>query len=89
MIKHFQAVWLNKRRQVLIAWLAAWPTLTTVLFLTQPFSHDWPLPLRSLVSATAMVIMMNFVSVPVVATMLAKLVGFYRRNSANACSKAK
>jgi antibiotic biosynthesis monooxygenase (ABM) superfamily enzyme len=89
MIKHLQAVWLNKRRQVLIAWLAAWPTLTTVLFLTQPFSHDWPLPLRSLVSATAMVIMMNFVSVPVVATIVVKLVGFYRRNSPNALSKVK
>lgn len=89
MMKHIQAVWHNKRRQVLIAWLAAWPTLTTVLFLIQPFSHDWPLPLRSLVSATAMVIMMNFVSVPLVATMVAKLIGFYRQKSTNAFSKAK
>jgi hypothetical protein len=44
----------TKAQSVVVAWLAAWPTLTAVLFCLQPFTHDWPLPLRSLASATAM-----------------------------------
>ena len=72
MLEHLKGLWHTKRRQVLVGWLAAWPTLTTILFVLQPFSHDWPLPIRSLVSATAMVIMMNFVSVPLVSAMLAR-----------------
>jgi antibiotic biosynthesis monooxygenase (ABM) superfamily enzyme len=71
MINHLKSVWRTKRRQILIAWLAAWPTLTLVLFTLQPFSHNWPLPLRSLVSATAMVLMMNFISVPSVSALVA------------------
>lgn len=73
MIRQLHALWRTKRRQVFIGWLAAWPTLTTVLFLIQPYSHNWPLPLRSLVSATAMVLMMNFISVPTVSALVDKI----------------
>ena len=55
-----------KARQILVAWLAAWPTLTLVLYSLQPFSTDWPLPMRSLASATGMALLMNLVSVPLV-----------------------
>jgi antibiotic biosynthesis monooxygenase (ABM) superfamily enzyme len=72
MINHIKSVWRTKRHQILIAWLAAWPTLTLVLFALQPFSHNWPLPLRSLVSATAMVLMMNFISVPSVSALVGR-----------------
>lgn len=58
-------IW-QRLRQVLIGWVAGWPTLTLVLFCTQPFTHDWPLPLRALVSAAAMAMMMNLISVPLV-----------------------
>jgi antibiotic biosynthesis monooxygenase (ABM) superfamily enzyme len=71
-IQNVKLVWRTKRRQILIAWLAAWPTLTLVLFALQPFSRDWPLPLRSLASATAMVLIMNFFSVPTVRASRAK-----------------
>lgn len=60
----------TKAHAVMVAWLAAWPTLTAVLFCLQPFTHDWPLPLRSLASATAMAILMNLVSVPFVRKLL-------------------
>jgi antibiotic biosynthesis monooxygenase (ABM) superfamily enzyme len=73
MIELVQTKWRSKRRQVLIAWFAAWPTLTLVLFALQSVSHDWPLPIRSLASATAMVLLMNFVSVPLVSAMLTRL----------------
>lgn len=75
MLSRFKNLWHAKRRQVLVAWLAAWPTLTSILYLLQPFSHDWPLPMRSLASATAMVIMMNFVSVPLVSALIVTLTG--------------
>jgi len=60
----------TKAQSVVVAWLAAWPTLTAVLFCLQPFTHDWPLPLRSLASATAMAILMNLISVPLVRKLL-------------------
>lgn len=55
-----------KARQVLIAWIAAWPTLTLILYCLQPFASDWPVPMRSLASATGMAVLMNLVSVPLV-----------------------
>ncbi len=73
MIKLVQTKWHSKRRQVFIAWVAAWPTLTLVLFALQSVSHNWPLPIRSLASATAMVFLMNFVSVPIVSIIWGKL----------------
>jgi antibiotic biosynthesis monooxygenase (ABM) superfamily enzyme len=73
MIEWVQTKWHSKRRQVLVGWVAAWPTLTLVLFALQSVSHDWSLPMRSLASATAMVFLMNFVSVPIVSTILGKL----------------
>lgn len=59
-------------RQILVAWMAAWPTLTLVLALTQPFTGDWPLPLRSLLSASCMVLLMNLVSVPLIRNLMKK-----------------
>ena len=68
-----RTIWRAKRRQILIAWLAAWPTLTAVLAVLQLVAHGWPLPLRSLASATSMVLLMNFVSVPTVTAILARM----------------
>lgn len=73
MLNTIQYQWRTKRRQILIAWLAAWPTLTVVLFVLGPFSYDWPLPLRSLASATAMVLIMNFFSVPTAGRLVEKI----------------
>jgi antibiotic biosynthesis monooxygenase (ABM) superfamily enzyme len=74
MIELVRIKWRSKRQQVLVAWLAAWPTLTLVLFALQPLSQTWSLPMRSLASATAMVFLMNFVSVPIVSSILAMLI---------------
>jgi antibiotic biosynthesis monooxygenase (ABM) superfamily enzyme len=73
MIDQVLVIWRAKRHQILITWLAAWPTLTIVLYALQPVSRDWPVPLRSLASATAMVLMMNFISVPTVKAIAEKL----------------
>ncbi len=76
MIRALTLVWRAKRRQMLIAWLAAWPTLTVVLGVLQPVTRGWPLPMRSLVSATAMVFLMNLVSIPMLTNWFAKLSGW-------------
>lgn len=55
-----------KARQVLVTWVAAWPTLTLILYCLHPFSAHWPLPIRSLASASGMAVLMNLVSVPLV-----------------------
>lgn len=73
MIAAIRQKWGARRRQVLIAWLAAWPTLTAVLFVLQTFSGGWPLPMRSLASSSAMTLLMNFVSVPMVTAVFNRL----------------
>lgn len=71
----FKTTWRSKKRQIMIAWLAAWPTLTVVLAVLQSIAGDWPLPLRSLASATSMVLLMNFLSVPTVTALVTRLRG--------------
>lgn len=55
-----------KVRQILLAWIAAWPTLTLILFVLRPVTEGWSLPLRALASSTGMVLTMNLVSLPLV-----------------------
>jgi antibiotic biosynthesis monooxygenase (ABM) superfamily enzyme len=63
----------GRLRPVLIGWAAGWPTLTLVLLCLQPFTRDWPLPLRALVTAGAMAVLMNLISVPLVRSMVKRL----------------
>ena len=65
--------WPPVASRILIAWIAAWPKLTLILYLLTPVSTDWPLPLRSLASATGMVIAMNLVSVPLARRIFTRL----------------
>lgn len=58
------SLWPPVARRILLGWIAAWPTLTLVLLVLAPISTGWPLPLRSLASATGMVLAMNFLSLP-------------------------
>lgn len=53
-----------RARQVLVVWLAAWPTLTLVMFLISPFTALWPIPAKALASVTAMAPIMNLGSIP-------------------------
>lgn len=73
MIDAIKIRWRAKRRQIMIAWLAAWPTLTAVLAVLQVVATGWPLPLRSLASATSMVLLMNFLSVPTVTALVTRI----------------
>ena len=73
MIDAIKTRWRTKRRQIIVAWLAAWPTLTVVLAVLQLVATGWPLPLRSLASATSMVLLMNFLSVPTVTALVTRI----------------
>ena len=55
--------WHPRAVQVVLVWLAAWPTLSLILSVISPFTSNWPVPARALASATAMAPTMNFVSV--------------------------
>lgn len=61
-----------KCKQVAGTFLVAWPTLAVILPCLSPVARDWPLPLRSLASATSMAITMNLVNVPVVRRLLVR-----------------
>ena len=71
----------GRLRPVLIGWAAGWPTLTLVLLCLQPFTRDWPLPLRALVTAGAMAALMNLISVPLVRGLVERL-----RSGKSGCS---
>ncbi len=73
MIAAIKTRWRAKRRLIMIALLAAWPTLTAVLAVLQLFATGCPLPLRSLASATSMVLLMNFLSVPTVTALVTRI----------------
>lgn len=62
--------WHPRAVQVVLVWLAAWPTLSLILSVTSPFTSNWPVPARALASATAMAPTMNFVSVPLLKAIL-------------------
>ncbi len=72
MIGTINATWRARRRQILIAWLAAW-TLTLVLAVLQSVASGWPLPMRSPASATSMVLLMNLFSVPIITALVARI----------------
>lgn len=73
MINTVKVRWRDKKRQILIAWVAAWLTLTVVLAVLQIVANGWPLPLRSLASATSMVLLMIFLSVPTVTALVTRM----------------
>lgn len=65
--------WHPRAVQVVLVWLAAWPTLSLILWVISPFTSNWPVPARALASATAMAPTMNFVSVPLLKAILRRV----------------
>lgn len=65
--------WHPRAVQVILVWLAAWPTLSLILSVISPFTSNWSVPARALASATAMAPTMNFVSVPLLKAILRRV----------------
>ncbi len=57
-------------RRLLISWLAAWPTITILLVVLTPVMSTWPLALRTLVLSGLMVLIMQFLAVPLLQRLL-------------------
>ncbi len=78
--------WHPRAVQVVLVWLAAWPTLSLILTVISPFTTNWSVPARALASATAMAPIMNLISVPLLQAILRKVCSGFSRMSGDKMS---
>ena len=66
-------------KAVLIAWAAAWPTITVLLLVLAEPTEGWPLPARTLLLTGLMVPAMLLVMVPALTLLVGRIERRWRR----------
>ncbi len=59
-----QSTGFRPQRLALLTWAVAWPVITLLLEILQPFVGHWPMPLRSLLLSALMVVVLSLVLMP-------------------------
>ena len=51
-------------KMLLVSFFASYPIMTVLMYLSQRFIHGWPLPLRTLLSSSVLLVTMTYLVMP-------------------------
>lgn len=51
-------------KMLLVSFLASYPIMTLLMYLSQRFIHEWPLPIRTLLSSSILLVVMTYLVMP-------------------------